>query len=169
MSNLNINELAHRAVGLVSTAQLVARYNVSPSVISTLARNMGFAPLKRGRKKYSQPTERQLEILKALRTETLNSVGSRYGFSRQYVWSLAKRWANYTLPEEFPVVEVKPDCSALAVVPIAKKEIRPFVISFRLTAAQMDRLRGCHAGNLSANKTARQLLDRALDFVAPTV
>ena len=164
--NINITELAQRAVGLVSTAQLVARHNMSPSTISYLARKKGFAPLKRGRKTFAKPTEQQIEILKAIRMETLNAVGSRYGFSRQYVWSLAKRWADYPLPDEPQVLEVKSVHPAPAEITAANKEVRPFVISFRLTAAQMNRLRGCTAGNLSANKTARQLLDKALDFVA---
>lgn len=163
---INITELAQRAVGLVSTAQLVARHNVSPSTVSYQARKKGFAPLKRGRKTFAKPTELQNEILKAIRMETLNAVGSRYGYSRQYVWSLSKRWADYQLSEESKVVEVNSDCPSPAEVPAANKEVRPYVISFRLTTAQMNRLRDCTAGNLSANKTARQLLDKALDFVA---
>ena len=168
MNKISIADLTQRSAGLVTTAELVAKHHVSPSAISNLANKYGFPKLTRGRKKAAAPSPQQLEILSAIRSETLEKVGLRYGVTKQRVWYISKRWAHYQLLDESSVVEVNAERSMPEEVLATKKDVRPFVISFRLTTAQMNRLRGCTAGNFSANKTARQLLDKALGFVALT-
>ena len=162
-SDINISDLAQRAAGRVTTKELTMRYSVSSSTISNRARKCGFTPLKRGRKTFAKPTKLQVEILKAIRMETLNAVGSRYGFSRQYVWSLAKRWAHYSLPEEPEVAESETSHVAPVEAHDVEKETLAHVITFRLSEGEMHMLRRRQSVCFSCNQIAREILRQSLE------
>jgi len=161
---INATELAQHAAGFVSTAELVTGHNVSPNATSNLARKQGFAPLTRGRKKLTKPTEQQIKILMAIRTEPLAAVGSRFGVSRQYVWSVARRWAHYPLPEA-SAAEMILDRPAPAEIPADQKELRSFVISFRLNANELALLRRRQSACCSSNQAAREILWESLGLL----
>ena len=160
-----MESLAQRKAGQITTAAIIARFGVTASVISTWAHQLGMQPLKRGRKTAVAPSQRHLQILMAVRSDTYERVGARYNISKQRVFSIVRRWKNFPLPQLLDKATPALTCSTPTASATLKKEIRPYVISFRLTHGEMNSLR-CHQPvGLSNCETARDILTKALEFL----
>ncbi len=111
---------------------------------------------KRGRKAALVPSEKHLEILNAVRTETYQEIGVRYGCSRQRIAQIVRRWRDHLplrpLRPRIPPEGCSMDKTALA------KEIKNHVICFRVTAKEAHLLRQRYSHLKSINHAARHIL-----------
>ncbi len=71
------------------------KHRIGVGVVIALARRAGIPIRRRGRRSAARPSEFQLKILEAARTETLESVGQRFGRTRQRVAQICNRWSSW--------------------------------------------------------------------------
>jgi len=111
---------------------------------------------RRGRKAAKLPSARHLEILKATKSHTYEEVGQQYGFSKQRVAQIAKRWRDF-LPIR-PLAARKQSSNYFRPQARTPKEIRTEVISFRLTTAELQKLQQHVPNTKSPNQVARRIV-----------
>jgi hypothetical protein len=71
------------------------KHQVEIGAVIGLARRAGIPVRRRGRKSSAYPSEFQQKILEAARNETLESVGRRFGRTRQRVAQICKCWSTW--------------------------------------------------------------------------
>ena len=111
------------------------KHQVGVSVVITLARRAGVPVRRRGRRLADHPSEFQQKILEAARNETLESVGQRFGRTRQRVAQICKRWSSW-----FPSGKRDLLLSKKA-APVVTARIRPprreEIVCFRLASQEV--------------------------------
>ena len=117
---------------------------------------------KRGRKPASVPSRRLLEIIKATKTQTYAQISAKHKISRQRVGKIVRRWREYLPVRPLQSREaIKNGCGDQ---PPKKKETRIHVISFRLTAAEVQLLRARYPEMKSEDRAARGIVTKFLSI-----
>jgi hypothetical protein len=115
------------------------KHRVGVNVVITLARRAAIPVRRRGRRSADCPSAFQQKILDAARNETLESVGRRFGRTRQRVAQICKRWSSWFPNGKRDLLLSK---KALTVVP---SRIRPprrdEIICFRLASPEVAALK----------------------------
>lgn len=117
---------------------------------------------KRGRPAAEVPSQRNLHILLEARARTYEEVGAAHGVSKQRVGQVVRRWKQYVpvppAPKRTAVKMRKKDEVA------EKKEKRIYVVSFRLTPAEMKLLHFRCPEIKSAARAARAIVRKILSL-----
>jgi hypothetical protein len=81
--------------GQLRLSESAARAGVSPSTLSMQAKALGLPQRKRGRWKRSEPPLIHRQVIEQTRAEPYEVVGRRFGFSKQRVHQILKRWSGW--------------------------------------------------------------------------
>ena len=137
-----------------TTSKIAARYRISASTLTVLARKAGIPLRSRGRRMETKPSPIQKKILQMARHATYQAVGRKFGCSKQRVFAIVKRWRALVDQDNPPIPSVK-------MTPRAQEHrtTRSHVVSFRVTDAEWCQLsaKAKRTGftPLSANQYAR--------------
>jgi hypothetical protein len=114
------------------------KHRVGVDVVIAIARRAGVPVRRRGRRSAAHPSEFQLKILEAARSETLESVGQRFGRTRQRVAQICNRWSSW-----FP--NGKRDLVSKKALPAMPTRVRPprreKIVCFRLAPPEVTSLK----------------------------
>lgn len=110
-----------------TTKEIAKRHGISPSTLTARAKRAGLPLRQRGRWQLTEPTAKQKQILRLVRTHTYAEVGSRFGMSKQRVSRLVGRWSGWTGPKGSESRKIRTQ--------------KPRVVSFRVDNASYDCLR----------------------------
>ncbi len=145
----------------LTTGAIAAEFGISTATLTCWAKKSRIVLRSRGRRKLPAPSPLHRLVLDGVQTDTYASVGARFGFSKQRVHAIVRRWQHVLLSTKAST----PPTSSEPVRPekfIDGNEVKSIVITFRLTpkeVAQLDQHR--HQQN-SINQTARSLLSWSL-------
>jgi len=121
----------------------------------------GFDTRKRGRKAEEVPSSKHLEIMNATRTQTYAEVGAKHQISRQRVGQIIRRWKKYVPVRSLRVQEIVP---RVGMVQIPRRENRIHVVSFRLTATEVQLLQSRYPDMKSVDRAARGIVTKFLSI-----
>ena len=76
----------------MTTGQIAKKHGVNVMTINNWARKAGLPSRSRGRRKRVRPTPRQKQIVELARISTYETVGRKFGMSRQAVFQIVERW-----------------------------------------------------------------------------
>jgi hypothetical protein len=82
--------------GHLRLSEIAARVGVSQSTLSMRAKALGLPQRKRGRWKQSEPPLIHRQVIQQTRAEPYEVVGRRFGFSKQRVHQILKRWSDWS-------------------------------------------------------------------------
>jgi hypothetical protein len=126
------------------------------------SRSLEIRQERRGRKAAAAPSQKHLDILNATRTQTYQQVGAQYGCSRQRVGQIVRRWKAYV------PIRPLPTCKTVASRPVEQgrpaREVKACVISFRVTATEIQLLRQRYSDQKSVNRAARSIVTKVLSI-----
>jgi len=99
--------------------------------------------------------------MEATKTQTYAEVGAKFRISRQRVGQIVRRWKQY-----MPVrsLRVRKTDLGLETQHLPKKENRIHVISFRLTANQLELLQLRYPDMKSVDRAAREIVVKVLSI-----
>lgn len=109
-----------------TTREIASRHGISQSTLTARAKRAGLPLRKRGRWQLLEPTAKQKQILRLVRTQTYAEVGFRFGMSKQRVSQVVRRWSGWNQPRGRAARE--------------NRRQKPRVVSFRVDDASYDRL-----------------------------
>ena len=109
------------------TKEIAKRHGISASTLTARAKKAGLPLRKRGRWQLPEPTAKQQQILRMVRTQTYAEVGSRFGMSKQRVSQVVRRWSGWTKPKGSRARK--------------NRRQKPRVVSFRVDNTSYDCLR----------------------------
>lgn len=142
--------------------EIAEKHDISPSMVIYHARAAGCVGRKRGRRRLSEPSPAQLEILRKINTTPLCELAKQYGCSKQHVHQLKKRWAAW-------VFGVQPKALRHDGQKTSKprRAARRVILCFRVTGSEVEMIKGLgekqgHGAVTSANIIARHLLLQTL-------
>ena len=110
-----------------TTKEIARRHGISASALTARAKKAGLPLRKRGRWQLLEPTAKQKQILRLVRTQTYAEVGSKFGMSKQRVSHVVRRWSGWTQPKGRGARE--------------NRRRKPYVVSFRVDNTSYDCLR----------------------------
>jgi Homeodomain-like domain len=116
---------------------IAAKFGLSPASLILQAREAQIKGRKRGRRRLLQPKSTHLRIIKMYRKSSGHTIAKRLGLSPQRVYNVLKRWDHLFLK---PVVR-STSCSAQS-LPQTKRDLRDTIVSFRLTAKEIESVKG---------------------------
>ena len=86
--------------GQLRLNEIAARAGVSASTVSMQAKALGLPRRKRGRWKQSEPPLIHRQVIEQTRAEPYEVVGRRFGFSKQRVHQILKRWSGWSASKD---------------------------------------------------------------------
>jgi predicted XRE-type DNA-binding protein len=150
----------------ITLAEIAASGGVSQSTVSLWAKQSGLPLRGRGRNALKVPTEDQRQILRWLETQTFQQVASKLCVSKAYIGHLVQRWCDWIRENNLRIGRDRKKTSRPK-EPRLPRDPKVFVLSFRLTAAQLNQLtyarsRARRSDHPSLHRFARSVLMRAL-------
>jgi hypothetical protein len=123
----------------VRVVDVAEKHRVGVDVVIAIARGAGIPVRRRGRRSAAHPSEFQLKILEAARTETLESVGQCFGRTRQRVAQICNRWSSWFPNGKRDLLLSK---KALPAMPIRiRTPRREEIVCFRLAPQEVTSLK----------------------------
>lgn len=150
--------------GKHTVAQIGRTHGVSAVTVCNWAIRAGVPRRRRGRRVMAEPSDRDREILEAVKTRTYKDVGQEHGLSRQRVEQILRRWGRRN-----GVVRGKERHAApIVTVQGAKKAPKSCVISFRLSPEEASRLCEFH-GRVGLRKSGNPVHEAARRIIVSAI
>lgn len=92
--------LADYQKGQQTTKEIAASFGISQSTLTVWATNAGLKLRPRGRRKQTEPTAKQREILRMAEVHTYEQVGKHFGMEKQAIHRIVKRWKDWMKPKK---------------------------------------------------------------------
>jgi len=149
--------------------ELSRRHGVSSSTVSVWLRKSGIKGNSRGRPQFEKPTNRQLEMLRQVQSDTFAVVAERFGVTKQYASKLLQRWQGWAEHKFGPrSISAGKSQEKAEIINIESHTIQPHVISFRVSDQVLSgildlRRAGQQRRGCSPHFVARSLLTRLVE------
>lgn len=146
---------------------IAGRHGVPISTITCWAKKNDIPLRGRGRNVQKEPSEQNRQILLSVPEQTYDEVGRKFGITKSRVAGIVKRWRDWAEENHVPLPEPPTKKSVPIPRPVVLREPKCVVLSFRLTAAQIGRLKDSTMNSASResslNALARSILLNAIN------
>ena len=155
----------------MSVEAIGKKHEASAAAVCRVAKAAGVGLRGRGRKRLTEPSARNRQILEWVKTHPHAPVGRKFGISKQRVGDIVKRWASPTEVSSPPPVSAHADTLVVASSkPIATGPQQAVdstgawhsVISFRITTEEAHRVDECREKQLALGAASRSQAARTI-------